>query len=528
MTPIAVDPAGVALLLEPGQVLAPGDEVVHLLDLDPAEEAPLGRVLRAALVDRVGPDLRRHDAALAPSPRSASPSDASAAPYIGDESNTVVPARRAPPRRPPSRAPRRRSERAVRAEADDRAEAPLLPSRPSSARASPARRRTRHAKNHGSSSGPAAHVREREARARVAPARRRRPRRRRRARVRRSRPAGQATSCVAEHEPQSRAACGERRRDGAPAGRRAEYRTTTIARPPSAAAAFAASATARPPWPKRGAGADDARPDRRRRRTSKPCAFAQASAEADGQRLHVAVEARRDRDRRLEQAAASSGRRTRVRERHRQRAAAELRDRRRARPSPIPATTGASWLCSPQQTTGSPSRIVGERARCSSTHGAAAWPGVYGSAITWAPSGGASAQPPRQVRVERRRSRRAELEVARLGVDEHRVADLDRPGLPRVRDAGRPVDLAADQLVEALRDGRDGAPAQASAPRHASRAASTIASVTSTMPSRSATAMCSSGVWMSVIPFARFTHGRPRSLKTFASAPPPENVVVGS
>ncbi len=54
-------------------------------------------------------------------------------------------------------------------------------------------------------------------------------------------------------------------------------------------------------------------------------------------------------------------------------------------------------------------------------------------------------------------------------------------------------------------------------------AASTSASVTSTIASRSATAIRSSGVWMSVIPFARFTHARPRALKTLASAPPPES-----
>jgi hypothetical protein len=53
-------------------------------------------------------------------------------------------------------------------------------------------------------------------------------------------------------------------------------------------------------------------------------------------------------------------------------------------------------------------------------------------------------------------------------------------------------------------------------------AASRRARVTSTMASRSATAMYSSGVWISAIPFARFTHWRPRSLKTFASAAPPE------
>jgi hypothetical protein len=53
-------------------------------------------------------------------------------------------------------------------------------------------------------------------------------------------------------------------------------------------------------------------------------------------------------------------------------------------------------------------------------------------------------------------------------------------------------------------------------------AASRRARVTSTIASRSATAMCSSGVWISAIPFARFTHRRPRSLKTLASAAPPD------
>jgi len=55
-------------------------------------------------------------------------------------------------------------------------------------------------------------------------------------------------------------------------------------------------------------------------------------------------------------------------------------------------------------------------------------------------------------------------------------------------------------------------------------AASRRARVTSTIASRSATAMCSSGVWISAIPFARLTHWRPRSLKTLASAAPPERL----
>src|SRR4029079_13245835 len=58
--------------------------------------------------------------------------------------------------------------------------------------------------------------------------------------------------------------------------------------------------------------------------------------------------------------------------------------------------------------------------------------------------------------------------------------------------------------------------------RHALRATSRSDSVTSTIASRPSTAMCSSGVWMFVIPLARLTHERPRSLKTLASAAPPE------
>ena len=54
----AIDAARGPLLLEPREVLLPRDEVVHLLDLDPTEEASLLLVLRAALVEARGPDLR--------------------------------------------------------------------------------------------------------------------------------------------------------------------------------------------------------------------------------------------------------------------------------------------------------------------------------------------------------------------------------------------------------------------------------------------------------------------------------------
>ena len=61
-----VDPAGVALLLEPLELLLPRDEVVDLLDLDAAVPAELPAVLLAALLDRARPDLRRDVHPLAP------------------------------------------------------------------------------------------------------------------------------------------------------------------------------------------------------------------------------------------------------------------------------------------------------------------------------------------------------------------------------------------------------------------------------------------------------------------------------
>ena len=71
--------------------------------------------------------------------------------------------------------------------------------------------------------------------------------------------------------------------------------------------------------------------------------------------------------------------------------------------------------------------------------------------------------------------------------------------------------------------GRPIVPCRRASRQAVARAHSRSARVTSTIDSRSATAMCSSGVWISIIPFARFTHESPRALKTFASAPPPES-----
>src|SRR4051812_9845669 len=60
----SLDPAGVAFLREPGELLLPRLQVVDLLDLDPAEPVELPRELLAPLVDAAGPDLGRDDRLL--------------------------------------------------------------------------------------------------------------------------------------------------------------------------------------------------------------------------------------------------------------------------------------------------------------------------------------------------------------------------------------------------------------------------------------------------------------------------------
>ena len=130
------------------------------------------------------------------------------------------------------------------------------------------------------------------------------------------------------------------------------------------------------------------------------------------------------------------------------------------------------------------------------------------------------AEPARQVRVEHVEAARAQPELARLRVDEHLVAQRHGAGEARVGDARVAVDLEADEARVPLADGGD-VPRRRPSGIYAARAASTSASVTSTIASRSATAMCSSDEWMFAMPLPRFTHCRPRSLKTFASAPPP-------
>ena len=69
---------------------------------------------------------------------------------------------------------------------------------------------------------------------------------------------------------------------------------------------------------------------------------------------------------------------------------------------------------------------------------------------------GREVEPARQVRVQDVEAARAESERARLHVDEHVVAEGDRAGDTRVRDARRTVHLATHEPLVALDDGGNG------------------------------------------------------------------------
>ena len=310
------------------------------------------------------PSWPRSSSPRPPSPRRpcrALPSDASAAPYIGDESNTVVPA---PSAAPTTSAARRSSSRNVLYVPSpiDRSEPPLLHhrtaarlSRAPRARADPPRMRRRRTTGRRPRDGPCASgTGSRTPRASrstststTSPISASRPR-----------PEGQTTS----RSPRMSLSAERVWCETPPwrsRGSRPEYLTTTMARPPSAAVGVGRVGHREATVPERRAAADDARPDaadddiealrlRPRERRGR------------GERLDVAVEARRHGDGRLEQLPRLQ-QAHRVRQRHRQRTSCELhvrdphaRCRCRRRP-------GASWLCNPQHTTGSPSSCLRER-----------------------------------------------------------------------------------------------------------------------------------------------------------------------
>ena len=128
-------------------------------------------------------------------------------------------------------------------------------------------------------------------------------------------------------------------------------------------------------------------------------------------------------------------------------------------PSPIPAQTGATWLCSEQQTTGMPPRprtsvfrllrmpdgVLERRVR--QLHHVRVGLRV-------------EVETAREVDVQQVEAARPEAELARLDVDDDLVSLLDRACQPRVRDTRSAVDLAADELGQPLDDGRDATPSK--------------------------------------------------------------------
>ena len=102
----------------------------------------------------------------------------------------------------------------------------------------------------------------------------------------------------------------------------------------------------------------------------------------------------------------------------------------------------------------------------------------------------------------------AKSELDSLRVDHHIVAESDSAGQLRIGDTVTAVDLEPDEARMPLND-------CGHCPRRRLsgivRAASTSESVTSTIDSRSATEISSSGLWMCAIPFestAQGTHDR--------------------
>ena len=124
-----------------------------------------------------------------------------------------------------------------------------------------------------------------------------------------------------------------------------------------------------------------------------------------------------------------------------------------ARSRPSAAHTGASWLWSEQQTTGSPPsesgvRLAGfllgmddrmlERRVRELHHVRACLRGQL--------------EPAREVRVEDVEAAGSELEVEGLDVHEHVVPERNRPRQLRIGDARPPVDLEPDEAVVSLPD----------------------------------------------------------------------------
>ena len=274
-------------------MLAPRDEVVHLLDLDAAEPVELPPVLLASLLDAGGPDLRRDRGSLAPSRERRAERGLGAA----------VHRRRVEDVGSLRRAPRRRRSAASVASPPNVFQVPSPTTGPSrrssisrsgSQRARPAAKAA--AKNERIVVRPAAHVRERQARAQLLPSRSRRRRSAARATAgRRSRPATERR----RHRGRARAppVCGGRRRGDARARRSRMRAPRGSGEPCSATPCSRRRRQPTPPWPSAVPVPTMPGPIAHTT-TSKPSAAAQSERRRCRDALDVAVEAGADRDRR--------------------------------------------------------------------------------------------------------------------------------------------------------------------------------------------------------------------------------------
>ncbi len=219
-----------------------------------------------------------------------------------------------------------------------------------------------------------------------------------------------------------------------------------------------ASAAARPPWPERGPGAHDPRPDRADHRAV-ALPRAQASAEAIDT-AWTSPSRHGETATAIADQAVAPKRAHRVREGDRERAAGEL-DVGDAQPSlPQPRARRRKLAVERAADDRHPVERLRQLAvlldvpgrRLQRRVGQAHHVGVRLRLRVEAAS---------EVRVEDVEAARAERELPGLRVHDHVVADLDRAGEARVGDAGLAVDLEPDEILVALRDRRDGAPAEA-------------------------------------------------------------------
>ena len=408
---------------------------MHLLDVHPAEPLELAREVRPAVFDRARPDLRRDErtrragprapcAATPPRRRTSARSRRAACPPRTRRRRRAPASSASPPKvfhvPSPTTGPSRRSSISGRA--------PAPPARP--------RRRRRRSRGPRPARGPCA----RAAGPRRPPASPRRP-----AATTGSPRTSASTASVWCETPRWRF------RSSAP-----EARTAMTGTPPSASAALAASAAASPPCPKRVPVPTIPGPIAQ---TATSCSGARpGERRSDRRALDVRVEAGRNRRASPPRARARAASRT-VSESETGSAPPGELDVGDAQPAERRAdrrelaVQRAADDRQPAQLRVRLARLLDVeprvlQRRVRQHHHVRA---LLGRELEAA----------RQVRVEDVEPARAELELARLDVDEHLVVELDRAGQRRVGDAGDAVHLQPDELLVALMDRRDLPAAQA-------------------------------------------------------------------